>query len=398
VAAFEAARTLDPDDHGRERALAALYLKVGPSVSDRAVAAHQALAAHAPDEAEPYQVLERLWSAEHAPEKAAWASAVLAQLGHASEGPAGSGPLRWARATLVRRMSEPLWECLYHPDEDRVLSTLFSVLAPSLVAQVAEPLHLFPPRRSEAVPPVDPSATRPSRAAAGLGANAFVSAALAHVSHLLEVAPPALFLVYAPARPATVRLRAGWPGVRPALLVDRRFAGAAPEEDVLFELARLVALLRSPWLLRFAARAPELLERGLCAARALGGLEEPAGAGTRAVRGLLAHLREERPDLAQEQVAALASELAHRPQPPELDRWQAGVELSAARAALSITGDLEAALRCLRADGTRPAGLGPGERVKDLCAFAVSEEHFSVRAALGLDQLEATDVHEGPRL
>jgi tetratricopeptide (TPR) repeat protein len=387
VAAFEAARTLDPDDEGPERALATLYLKAGPSASDKAVAVHQALVVRAPDEPEPYRVLERLWMAEPAPEKAFWASSVLAQLGQASERPSQSHKLTGlGRPTaLARTLSEPLWECLYHPDEDRVLSTLFVVLGPSLVALMSGSDGRFPPKGAEDVPVVDPSTARPSRVAAGAFAGAFAPTALAHVAHALEVPPPELFLVDRARRPITVRLRAGGPGARPALIVDRRFADRAPEGDVLFELARTVALLRPPWSLRFGVDVPEVVDLGLRAAFALGGTAPPNGGEKRDVRRLLEHLREARPDLAQEQVVALASELTHRPQPPDLGRWLAAIELSAARAALAVTGDLDAAVRTLHTETTRPGGLGPGERVKDLLAFAVSEDHFAVRGALGLD-------------
>jgi hypothetical protein len=393
MAALEAARALNPDDQGPERALAALYLKAGPSAADKAVTAHQGLCARTPDDPEPYRVLERLWTAEGAPEKAAWATAVLAQLGQSAgqDGRLRRGTDFGRSTTLLRTLSEPLWECLYHPEEDRVVTTLFAVLAPSLVALAAEPPRWLPPKRSTAIQAVDPSATRPSRAGVGLGMGAFAAAALAHVAHVLEVSPPALLLVDAPRRPLTLRLRTGWPSLRPALLLDRRHAEDAPEAELLFELARNVALLRAPWLLRFGARGPEVLSLGLRAAFSLCGAAH-AGEGKRDVRRFLQQLREARPDLAQEQIAALASELAHRAQPPDIERWLAGVELSAARAALALTGDLEAAVRGAGAETFRPAGLGPGDRVKDLYAFAVSEDHFSVRAALALDTPEAAQV------
>jgi tetratricopeptide (TPR) repeat protein len=387
VAAFEAARTFAPDDEAPERALAALYLKVGPSAADKAVAAHQALAARAPDDPEPYRVLERLWTEEGAPERASWARAVLAQLGQATGNHAG--PIKLNRlgrpTTLARTLSEPLWESLYHPDEDRVLSTLFLVLGPSLAALVAEREKPFPPRGAEAVPPVDPSATRPSRAVFGPVGGGFAPAALAHVARALEVPCPALGLARSARRPITVRLRPGAP--RHGLILDRRFADRASEVDLLFAFAQTVALLRPPWSLRFGARATETLALGLRAALALGS-QGPPGHQKRDVRRLLRHLREARLDVAQEQVAALASELAHRSDPPDLARWLAGVELGAARAALTITGDLNAAVSRVSAEESRPGSLAPGERVKDLLAFAVSEEHFAVRAALALDVSE----------
>jgi tetratricopeptide (TPR) repeat protein len=380
VAALEVVRTLDPDDEGPERALAALYLKAGPGESDGAVAAHQALAARDPEDAEPYRVLERLWREQPAPERASWAAAALEQLGQATDHAGLVTGL--GRPTLAARtLSEPLWESLYHPDEDRVLSTLFVVLCPSLVALMAEPQKGFPPRGVEPVSTVDPSATRPTRVDAGPGAGAFAAAALAHVAHFLGVQPPALFLTAA-RRPVTLRLRADWPGVRPALILDRRFAARASEAELLFQLARTVALLRPPWILRFGARAPAVADLGLRAAFTLCGVEPE---GKRDVQRLLQQLREARPDLAQEQIAALASELAHRPQLPDLARWLAAIELSAARAALVVTGDLDAAVRSLRAETATAGGLAPGERVRDLLAFSVSEDHFAVRAALGLD-------------
>jgi tetratricopeptide (TPR) repeat protein len=385
AAAFEVVRTLDPDDEGPERALAALYLQLGPSASDKAAAAHQSLAARAPDEAGPFRILERLWRADRAPEKAVWASSVLQHLGEATTDT--PGPLRLEQApTLGRKISDPVWECLTHPDEDRVLSALFVVLGPSLVALTAEPPERAVPRGAEAIPTVDPSATRPSR---GRDAGAFAAAILAHAAHFLSVPAPVLYLVDAARRPCTVRVRAGWPAVKPILILDRRFAASAPEGEVLFEVARMVALLRPPWILRFGA-GPAVLALGLRAASAIAGDEEPTGKQRRKVLRLMRHLEEDRPDLAKAQVAALASELDHRPDEPDLGRWLAAIELSAARAALALTGDLEAAVRRVRAEPPRPGGLAPGERMKDLMAFAVSDDHFAARAALALDALPDT--------
>ena len=57
-----------------------------------------------------------------------------------------------------------------------MLSTLFGVLGPSLVALMAESKG-FPPKGSELVGAVDPSFARPSRVAAGPMAGAMTGAA-----------------------------------------------------------------------------------------------------------------------------------------------------------------------------------------------------------------------------
>jgi len=84
------------------------------------------------------------------------------------------------------------------------------------------------------------------------------------VAKVLEVSSPALFLVDSARNPVAVRLRAGGP--RHALILDRRFGARASEGDLLFDLARMVALLRPPCSLRFGARALATLALGLRAA------------------------------------------------------------------------------------------------------------------------------------
>jgi hypothetical protein len=65
-----------------------------------------------------------------------------------------------------------------------------------------------------------------------------------------------------------------------------------------------------------------------------------------------------------------------------LTEWAADVERCATRAGFLLAGDLEVSATLLRSEPR--AVLTPDEKVADLCAFAVSEEHHALRESLGI--------------
>ncbi len=65
-----------------------------------------------------------------------------------------------------------------------------------------------------------------------------------------------------------------------------------------------------------------------------------------------------------------------------LAEWAADVERSATRAGFLVCGDLEVAAGVLRSEPR--VLLEPEEKVQDLCAFAISDEHHALREALGV--------------
>jgi hypothetical protein len=60
------------------------------------------------------------------------------------------------------------------------------------------------------------------------------------------------------------------------------------------------------------------------------------------------------------------------------------VELTAARAGLLLSGDLEIAKKIIAAEQQLPGDLTPQEKLKELLVFAVSDAYFRLRAQLGI--------------
>ena len=71
--------------------------------------------------------------------------------------------------------------------------------------------------------------------------------------------------------------------------------------------------------------------------------------------------------------------------PVDLHKWSHGVERTSIRAGLvACCGSLETAARLLRAEPEFPEGLPMSEKLAELATYAVSEQYFTVRRALGI--------------
>jgi hypothetical protein len=65
-------------------------------------------------------------------------------------------------------------------------------------------------------------------------------------------------------------------------------------------------------------------------------------------------------------------------------RWSHSVDITAARAGLLLSGDLEVAKKIIAAEPQQPGDLSPQEKMKELLLFSVSERYFALRRALGV--------------
>jgi len=222
-----------------------------------------------------------------------------------------------------------------------------------------------------------------------------------------------------------VNLRTRGAPPRPALILGPAAETPADELELVFDLAQHLAALRPERFVRVALRTPAALELALKAILALGrpaddvAAAEASGAGgadkekdretetgeteTTPVGGgqgsggangggaggdvtpLVTYLRRALPAPVALEIAALGRKLVEARGPNvDLARWSAAADLTAARAALVVTGDLETALSVVSSQPAAPSALPSKERMKDLIAFAISEHYFTCRHQLGI--------------
>ena len=274
---------------------------------------------------------------------------------------------------------------MVHPDENPYLDALFALLSPALTMTTAQP-----------------------RKALGLDRHARVdvsadtwpyAAALRYVANTIESAVPEVFIKKdAPGTVNVVNLK-DKSTLTPALVIGIGFSQLGSQSEVIFDLAKRMVQLRPERFPRFALATVSALDVAIRAGLQLGG--SPIGPGehpaeveqmTKHLEGVLATpLRTELKGLARRYVEVCGTEL-------DIVKWIVASDLTAARAALVLCGDIVAAGRVLAIEPTGLSPLPVSERMHDLLSYFVSEDHFAARAALGM-QVNITPPSEpaGPR-
>jgi tetratricopeptide (TPR) repeat protein len=371
--ALEVASQLDPDNMPRHELLADLYVEMGPSAAEKAVAEHQLLVAHRPHRVESYQSLAALFQQMQAYDKLWCVAGALTYLDAADH------YLRtfWERHRLPDvpvasgKLLPELWDKVVHPSEDRFISALFSLLAPALALTTAQRHQAAGVKRGDRI---------------DLGRDDwFPAKALRYVSSTLEMPLPDLFVREKDPQTVAIYNLRDRAGLTPALVLGHGFEQWSTPWEVVFDLAKRMAFLRWERFPRVALITPAALDIAVRAALALGGRRINGVAHqdhSEDVEKTRSKLTELVPKPLAHQLTALAKEF--RGDELDISGWIAGADLTAARAAFVLSSDLPAAIRVL---GAEPGGLSPlplADRVGDLIAYSVSDDYFTVRQALGL--------------
>ena len=370
MTAFEAAVALDPGDHAKQETLAHVYQLVGPDARERAIAAHQGLIARDPHRTDSYLALAKLYGETGETDKRWCVAATLWYL--KKNTPALDELFRRLRPPKVRAAQRPFtdetWSRVRHPDEDRRIGDLFAVASPFLAASAAyEPAHVGLRKRTQVDLAHDDS----------LWARTLVQ-----LAGTLALPLPDVYRMEGESGQTTlvnVRQRSG---PRPTLLLGpptmRRNSF-----DLVFDLAPHFSFLRPERFPKVALRTPAILQGVLGILRALGApnggppLDGEAGQ-------LKAHLARTMPPAALGKLTDAGRRLADDGEPIDVERWIAATDLTAARLALALTGELAAAFRVISSEPIPLSTIPAHRRMADLVAFSVSDDYFAVRRALGL--------------
>jgi tetratricopeptide (TPR) repeat protein len=371
--AMEDAVALDRDNLTRLERLANLCFSMGPSAADKAVAQHQALLARKPDRIDSYKALAALFFQAGAHDKMWCVAGAMTCLGKADP------PLRalyenfrpTQTGATPGKLTDELWQRIVHPDENPHLSALFALLSPALALSTAQPHKAVGLDRNARIDPA-------SDVWAYAGALRYVASALDAPLPELYVkrdSPGTVTLVNAKDKSVAV----------PAFVVGLGFDQLSSQSQVVFDLAKRMVQLRPEHFPRCSLGTPSALDTAIRAALQLGGAPLDPGEHRDEVNkmakqldGLLAaELRTELKALARKCVDSCAGNV-------DIGKWIVASDLTASRAALAICGDIGAAARVLSLEPTGQSPMPVPERISDLLGYFVSEAHFAVRAALGL--------------
>jgi len=382
--AYQVACELAPDDVARHEQLADLYLEAGEARRDEAINELQYLLGHAPDRVELYKALASLYRAEHELDKAFCVAQALVFLGAASDEEKGLYlRLRPSQFTPApRRLTEELWQkAIIHPKEDRHVGAIFSSTLGALAAGTAQPVTAFglsPDARADL--------DRDGRT---------VSRIVKYVAGVLAIDPAPMVWLQEQGdglRVAnTVGLGAERQRLVPSLLVGAPQIGKNDERELAFEVGKRMAYLRPERFVTLALGTLPKLEAAFAASVLASGARVKAHDGSNFIdttsdeaRKLAGQLKAQVPGPLLEQVGELSSKLSNRLGNGLISSWRTATDLTANRVGLIVANDLETAARAIATEGAAMSNLSVKDRLRDLLAYSVSEQYFTVRRHLGL--------------
>jgi tetratricopeptide (TPR) repeat protein len=371
LAAFEAAAALDPGDATRQETLAHLYELSGPDSRQQAIAAHQRLLARDPHRTDSYRALAKLYGDGEEVDKQWCVASALHYLKKAD--PTIDAIFKSRRPVQIRLPQRPfteeIWQRVVHPDEDPLLAKLFALSAQYLTAPLA--------KRPEAM---------------GLGRRHHIDVAVdrspavlatVQLAEMMTLPVPDLFRGENESA-QTVILNLQQKGRPRAALALAPSTQRRSSFDLVFDLASQLAFLRPERILRFAFGTPAAIEVGMRAALALGVPPGPHTASLE-VNQLATQLRRAvEPPLVDEIAAAARALSEARGDHIDVTKWLGATHLTAARAALVLTGDLGAAARVIMSEPIPLTPISVQKRLLDLVAFSVTDDYFACRRHLGV--------------
>ena len=384
VLTMEVAVSFDRDNMARQERLAKMYFDMGPTMADKAIAQNQYLLSRKPDRLESYKALAALFFQSGAHDKMWCVAGAMTCLGKADP------PLRalfenyrpTQTPATAGKLTGELWRKVVHPDENPYLAAMLALLSPAIAMTTAQPQKVMGFDRHARV---------------DVAANDWpYAAALRYVANTIESTIPDLFIKKdAPGTVSLVNLK-DKTALAPALVVGIGFDQLSSQSEVIFDLAKRMVQLRPERFPRFALATGAALEIAVRAGLQLGG--SPIGHGdhgsevdkmAKILDGSIAPpLRAELKGLARRYVEACGEQV-------DIGKWIIASDLTASRAALVLCGDIVAASRVLAIEPSGQSPLLVAERMNDLLSYFVSDDHFAVRAALGM-QVNLTPPADPP--
>jgi tetratricopeptide (TPR) repeat protein len=369
VESFEKAQKLDPENRRRAEQLAEIFAAEPKKFFAQSVRVHQQLLSLSPYRMESYQALRKLYTEAKRPDESWCMCQALTVLKNAEpdEESFFKKHRKRAPASIKNELSEDLWQKLVqHPDQDPLLSDIFTTIRPAVVAVRSQPLSSFK---------LDAAKKRDAENDSADMARTLWYAASASRIALPEVYyrdddPGGLSFVFSE---------------KPAVGLGKGAQGGGPPQALAFLAGRHLAYYRGGLYLRHLVPTGSGLRAWLLAAIKSVVPQFPVSADLAAsVAEHQAAFKQHLSGPAQETLRSLVQRLLAAAPELDLKKWTAAVDLTADRLGFVLANDLELATAVVRASPEEASAVPQKDRLRELHLYAVSESYLSLRHKLGL--------------
>jgi tetratricopeptide (TPR) repeat protein/tRNA A-37 threonylcarbamoyl transferase component Bud32 len=370
IDAFEAAQTLDPENRERAEKLSHLYTADPERYLDKAVQAQALLLRQNPYRQESYKTLRRLYT-ETKRADAAWCLCQALTILNLAEPDEERFYRRMRSDTAAPAqavMGDDEWlNLLMHPSADPLLTAVFALIEPAVIAKRSQALEDLGYSASYAV-------DLPSHPAP-------VCQSIYYAAGVLGIAMPPAY--ENPNDPGGLSfLFARVPSV---VLGETALRADVPLQPAAFIAARQLTYLRPGMYLRHLLDSGTALKAWLFAAIKLTSPQFPVSPEVEgAVNEAMAALDVGIQGQARDHLTRVVAKLLQSGTALDLKRWVAGVDLTADRAGFIAAHDLETAAAVIRASDEGTSVVGQEERLTELVLFGVSDSYFEIRRRLAI--------------
>jgi tetratricopeptide (TPR) repeat protein len=367
VTALEHAQALEPNNLERTKQLAAMCASDPSRHLDQAVAAHLRLIDKEPTRIESYRAMRKLYT-ETKNADGAWclcqALSVL-KLADPDEERFYKRMRAETAAPAQAVFTEPDWISVTHGDTNPLLTSLFAVIEPAVIAARAPDLAALGFNLAHAV---DLSQTP-----APMTQTLFYAAGVMGIQ-----APPAFVVPDDPGGLSFLHAKTVAIGLGRVAMSSK-----VPPQAAAFIAARHLSYLRPGFYLRQLLTSATGLKAWLFAAIKLispqfpvtpdieGAVKEAMAALDRGVRGP-----------ARDELTRVVSTLLREGAALDLKKWVQSVDLSADRAGFVLAHDLETAAQIIKASDESASAVAGPERLRQVALYAISAEYLALRRRL----------------
>jgi hypothetical protein len=270
-------------------------------------------------------------------------------------------------AVATEKVSDELWtRDVQHPHQDPMLTAIFATITPSVLAARGEKRDAYGVTDADVLDPAS--------------SDGQMVQTLKYAAGVLALKVPVLY-----GRPADESGLNFMHTNPPALFLGRAALGGGPSQALAFLAGAKLAYFRSGHYIRQVVPTGTGLRAWLFAAiRAVNPAFPVAPDLAPAVNENVAALKKHLAGPASEVLTSLVTKLLSNTGSLDLKRWTIGVDLTADRAGLLLANDLPKALAVVRVTPDEASPIPQKDRIRELTAFAISDEYFHLRQRLGI--------------
>ncbi len=368
ITALESASKLDPKNIDRIKQIAALCSTDTTHHIDRALQAHLQIIQAQPEELiESYRVMRRLHTETKNADGAWCLCQSLSVLGFA--GPDEERFYKRMRAETAAPaqavFTEPDWLAITHGDTDPLLSSLFALIEPAVIAA--------------RTPDITALGYHPSQAIDLAQTPAPMTQTLYYAAGVMGIAAPPAFVIHDdPGGLSFLHARTPAIGLGRVAMSDK-----VPPQAAAFIAARHLSYTRPGFYLRQLLTSATGLKAWLFAAIKLISPQFPISADIEGpVRESMSALDSALRGNSRDDLARIVSTLLRDGAALDLRKWVMAVDYSADRAGFVLAHDLDTAAQIIKASDESSSAVPGADRLRSLALFAVSPDYLGLRRRL----------------